>query len=211
MSGIRQREIPIAMAFIALMLVSIGYFIDNLTVRNTVSTVEGWAVIVGAFALGLGTINILISHGRIISKHQGQQWFYSILLVGTMLLMIVLGLFGSTKNPSFKWMYDNLYSPLSSTMSSILGFFFCSAIYRGFKARNVGSVLFLFSAFFVILKNAPLGGFIWPGFESLGGWVLSIPGNAGMRGFLIAYGIGVIAFGLRMVLGYEKGWLGREA
>jgi hypothetical protein len=193
-----------------MMVVSVGYFIAAPTVQDATSTIEGWAVILGAFALGLGAINILIFHSKIIYKRTKGQWYYSVLLVGTMLLMIAVGLAGPIGDPAFVWMYSNFYTPLAATMSSLLGFFFCSAVYRGFKARNVGAILFLLAAFFVILKNAPLGGAIWPGFESLGSWILDYPGNAGMRGFIIAFGIGVIAFGIRNVLGYERGWLGRE-
>ena len=210
MSVIKGREIPLVIAFVTAILGSVGYFIAVPAIQAGISTVEGWAVTIAAFALGLGAINMIFYNAKLISKRTPGRWYYSIITLASMILMFSVGYATSLEHPAFEWLYTNVYRALYSTMLSTLGFFVVSAVYRSFKTRNVDASILLISAFLVLLKNAPIGGAIWPGFEIIGAWFMDYLGNAGMRGYYISIGIGVVAFGIRAVLGYERGWLGRE-
>jgi len=60
----------------------------------------------------------------------------------------------------------------------------------------------------MILKNAPIGETIWPGFAIIGRWVNNYPQIIGYRAFWIGVGIGFIAVTVRMMLGKETAFLG---
>ena len=114
------------------------------------------------------------------------------------------------------WIYNYLYSPLSSTMFAILAFFVASASYRAFRARNLDATLLLLAAFFVMLGRVPIGdmlvGFMpehWR-LSDLSSWVMNFPNTAGQRAILIGIALGIVSSSLRIILGIERSHLGGD-
>src|SRR5574341_95221 len=77
-------------------------------------------------------------------------------LLGTLFVGFYSGFSGVNATPQyaysdpgtgFDWVYQNIYSTLSSTMFSMLAFFVGSASYRAFRARNLHATLLLISGF----------------------------------------------------------------
>jgi hypothetical protein len=62
---------------------------------------------------------------------------------------------------------------------------------------------------FVVARNAPALVSLWPGFTTLGDWTMDVVVGGGTRGIVIGAAIGAIATGLRTLIGYETGYLGR--
>ena len=103
--------------------------------------------------------------------------------------------------------YDSFVGPLDATFYSIAIFYMASAAYRAFKFRSAESVILLTCAFLVLLKNAPIGEVIWPGFGTIGNSLMDYPTMGVSRGITISTTLGSVALGLRVLLGKEYSYL----
>jgi len=91
-----------------------------------------------------------------------------------------------------------------------LAFFIASAAYRGFRVRNVESVLLLAAAVIVMIGRVPIGKMIFPYSPEVADWILRVPSMAARRGIFIGIGLGSIATALRVIVGIERTYLGRD-
>lgn len=91
MSFLRQREIPIGITLIAGFLMLIDYYFraEIPQVVGISTTVQRWAVIIAAFALLIGLINITRIHLNHLMKRTRGQWIFSIWCLFIMYLMII--------------------------------------------------------------------------------------------------------------------------
>jgi hypothetical protein len=208
MSLFYKSKVPLIIAgFLSIFLI-LEFFLDLPILRNLSSDLQSWGVVIAAFALGVGVITVA-RNNYIAIKRRDKNWPYFLWGLIMMFVMIVAGLTGDIgKNALFLWLYNNAMTHLASTMYSLLAFYITTAAYRAFRARNVDGTLVLISGVFVILTIAPIGGVIWIGFPIIGQWLLDIPNMAGMRGIIIGVGLGVLALGVRTILGYERAHLG---
>jgi hypothetical protein len=207
MSQIFKKTASAVLLIVAVVL-TFDYFIKDATLRAVATDMNNWAVVIGAFALGLGAYSLTVRHTRAIYQKR-TTWPYSALLLGTMVVFIGLGLFtGSVSSPQYNWIYTLIVQPLSSALYGMNAFFIASACYRAFRARSIESGLLLVAAIFLMLLNAPIGGVIHPVLPQIGKMIWDLSGATGMRAILIGIGIGTLAIGLRIIIGQEKTPLG---
>ncbi|MBS7651769.1 MAG: hypothetical protein QXD04_02500 [Candidatus Bathyarchaeia archaeon] len=212
MSFLRSREIPIGITLIMGFLMLIDYYFkaEIPQVAATSTIVQRWAVIIAAFALLIGLINITRIHVNHLMKRTRGQWIFSIWCLFIMYLMIIVGLVGTVRHPIYQWLYTNVFLPIDAAMYSILALFISSAAYRAFRARNFEAFLMLASGIITMMMNAPIGEIIWKGFPLVGDWIMMVPNVAAQRAFLICVVVGTVSLGIRTLLGMERGYLGRE-
>ncbi len=212
MSLLKGKQIPIGITLVVGLMMIVNYYFGAAlpAVKSTTTLVQNWTVIVAAFALIIGLINISRIHINHLLKRSKGQWFFSLWCLAIMYTMIALGLFGTTKNPGYQWLYNYVFLPVDATMYSSLAFFISSAAYRAFRARNVESILLLSSGVVIMLMNAPIGEIIWTGFPVIGDWIMSVPNVAAQRAIMICVVMGSVSLGIRTLLGMERGYLGRE-
>ncbi|GAH07536.1 unnamed protein product, partial [marine sediment metagenome] len=60
------------------------------------------------------------------------------------------------------------------------------------------------------MAYAPGAGDILPFIVPIGEWIVEVPNNAAGRGVTIGVGVGIVALGLRTLLGREKFMVGVE-
>jgi len=199
----------IVITFIVSIIIIVDFFVPGLNLSSMTSEMQNWGVIIAAFALGLAAVNLIRIHGRRIMLRRG-EWWNSALLLFFLLFMIVVGIFAGTTNTAYAFGFDNILTPLGSTMYAMLAFWIASAAYRSFIARSTEAATLLISGAIVMLGNAPVGKVIWSQFPVLGKWLTSVPNTAAMRGIMIGAAIGAISLGIRIMLGIERGYLGGE-
>ncbi len=114
----------------------------------------------------------------------------------------------------FQFSYRFIYTALGSTMFSILAFFVASAAYRAFKARTLEATLLLLSAFIVMLGRVTFGEMIADitsiDIPQITEWLIDYPNTAGQKAIMIGIALGIISTSLRVILGIEKSYLGRD-
>ena len=222
-----KREIPLFLTAAIGAVMILGFFIPHPWVGVPADFLQQSAVIVVAFGYVLGGANVLRVNLEGISRRD-RDWPYRIVLVASLLVTVAVGLF--VDGPGFQrsgastlWIYNNLFSPMSATMFTLLAFFIASAAFRAFRIRTVEAGLLAAAALIVMLGRVPLGDVLvrpltdhawapqWLREAPLGTiqqWIMDVPQNAAKRAILIGAAMGVMATGLRVILGIERSYLG---
>lgn len=205
-----KTEVPVAIAFIAGMLMIVSLFSQHPVFAEPAAIMRNWAIIITAFAYVLGVANIARISADTV-RTRGRDWGYKVVLLLSLGAMLGAGLTGGIQTGSlFDWGYANLMVPMESTMFSLLAFFIASAAYRAFRARSVEATLLLVTAVVVMLGRVPIGERIWNGLPALTEWIMEVPNMAAKRGIMIGAALGAISTGLKMILGLERSYLGSE-
>jgi len=215
MSSIFQKQVVYLVTAVVVIIMFIDFFFFE---TSTWIGEQGqtWGMVIYNIALGLGAIRMMMSHGRVIQR-RSSNWQYSAMLVALFALTLILGLVGylSTGNPQsnslYDWIFTNPYVSLDATFYAMTGFYVFSAAYRAFRARNLDAALLLIAGCIVLLTNAPIGEVIWNQIPIVGRWFLDYGQVPAMRTFTIVAAFGMLAYGLRALLGREKGYYGEVA
>lgn len=181
----------------------VEYFFQIPIIGSISSQFRSWAVVIAAFAMGLGTINLLQVHfDKIAKKREGMEG--SIVFIISLFITIIIGLTAGQPSDAYQFIFQRLLVPLGGATFSILAFYLASASYRAFRARNLDTTLLLGSAMFVMLGNVPIGRVISPYLPALSTWLMDVPNNAGWRGIIISVAVGYIGISLRVLLGMQR-------
>ena len=218
-----KRELPLAITAAIGVFMILSFFVPHQAVSVPADFLQASAIIVVAFGYVLGGANVLRVNFDGIYKRQ-PDWPYKILLLVGLIVTFAIGAIdGVEQHGGFlnegtrsKWIYDDLYSPMSATMFSLLAFFIASAAFRAFRIRTVEAGLLALAALLVMLGRVPVGDLAthWlPAPARLGAiqdWIMNVPQNAAKRAILIGAALGVMATGLRVILGIERSYLSGE-
>lgn len=168
----------------------IGYFLVS------------WAAIVTAFALFLGFANVVSVHwSRVRMQKPGAV--YSIVLLLSLFLTLGFGL-GGPLSANGQIIFNYILQPLEATFFALLALFVATAAFRAFRVRSLESFFFVLFAVIVLLGQVPVSLYLWPEFPVIKDWVLNVPTLAGVRGILLGVSLGVIATGLRVLMGADR-------
>lgn len=212
-----RREIPLAITFLIGIFMLVDFFVPHHVVSSSAEEMKQWGTIVIAASILLGVGNLMRVHFNKIRRRR-EGWGYSIV---TMAIMAVMFAFGGpwgtiAEGSAFNWMFLNMQVPLQSTMFSLLAFFIASAAYRAFRLRSAEASLLLIAAIIVMLGRVPLGQLMsrsWPEplqLPNMTEVIMAYPNMAAFRGILMGAALGVMAMGLRIILGIERSYLGGE-
>jgi hypothetical protein len=214
--------VPVVLTALVGLLLILSFFVPHPVIADPAQILQDWAIVIVASGYVLGTANVYKVNGESAIKRQ-KDWAYKWVLLGSMTIVMVLGFFysGGTRfldtGSPFKWMYDYMYSPMQSTMFSLLAFFIASAAFRAFRIRTIDASLLAIAALIVMVGRVPIGNLITSGLPEAwqlptwANWFLEWPQNAAKRGIAIGAGLGVMATGLRIILGIERSHMREEA
>ncbi len=214
-----KREFPLFLTAAIGLFMILSFFVPHQVVSVPADFLQQSAIIVVAFGVVLGGANLLrVNLEGVVRRQPG--WPYKLVLVAALVATVAIGLIEGRnfQAPGTRstWIYDQVYAPMSSAMFSLLAFFIASAAFRAFRIRTVEAALLAIAAFIVMMGRVPLGGVLTAGFpkalriESWAQWVLDVPQNAANRAILIGAALGVMATGLRVILGIERSYLSGE-
>ncbi len=208
-----KREIPIVITLVAGLFMLIAFFVPHPQVRNLYEDMQNWAIVVVGCTYVLGVANLLRINLRQVSRRE-RDWPFKLVLIAGLLVTMAVGFSEWTHytdvDSRFQWIYGTFYSPMTATMFSLLAFFIASAAFRAFRIRSVEAMLLAIAAFILMLGRVPLGAAIHPAIPAAADWLMEIPQNAAKRGILIGAALGVMATGIRVILGLEKTYGGGD-
>jgi len=212
-----KRQLPLALVFIFGIFMIIQYFVPHESSEWVFEFLLDWIYIIGIFALALGIWSLIrVSWDKV--KYRKENWFYSLVTLFGLFAMIVFGFdylrnfqtAEGLQNFMFRHFFDYIMIPIQATMFSLLAFFIASAAYRAFRARSLLATLLLVAALIVMLRFNPYFGPISPYLEKTASWLLNVPNLAAKRAIVIGVGLGIVATALKVILGIERAYLGKD-
>ena len=209
-----KRQLPLLITGIMGVAFALQYYIPHPVSEEAITHISKWMQIISGFALVLGLASLFQVHAVKI-KRQVPGWGYSVILYLAMLVTMTVGLFWSKGETTVNgvqtglgWIYNYTMVPLQATMFSILAFFIASAAYRAFRARTREAAVLLVAAVIVMMGRVPLGQFLLPWTWDVTQWLLNVVNSAVRRAILIGVSMGAVALSLKIILGYERSYLG---
>ena len=205
-----MRSGPLVLTFLVGTTLIALFFIPHHQAQAVNAKLLEWATVVYAFALILGSISLWSTHARKI-RLKSDGWPYSIVTLVALVVVTGLGVGqGVAEGTVVSRIYNMVNSPLASTMFALLAFFIASAAFRAFRARNVEATHLLVTAVLMMIGRVSIGEFIWKGFPGFTEWLLDVPNLAAKRAIAIGVGLGAVSIALKIILGIERGYLGRS-
>lgn len=207
-----RRDLPLAITFLVGIIAVLDYYTTLEAVTSTFTVIKNWGVVLQAFALGLGAVNLFRVHGKRLSERTREDWMFSGWLLLMMVLFVVVGL-GTGKydaGTSYAWIYNALYLPLGATVYSSLAFYMAYGSYKVLRARNFEAALLFITAVLVIIGNTPFFPANVPALFHMREWIFGPIVSGAYRGIRIGVGIGAVVLGIRTLVGLETGYLGRR-
>jgi len=206
---------PLVFAFLVGTLMLAQFFIPHPSFLTMYNLVLDWKQVVFGCTLILGVVSLMKFHVKRVET-KARYWPFSIVTLVGFFAMTISALIWKTQSGPYRWMFDYIQMPMQATMFSLLAFFVASAMYRAFKARTVNAALLLSAGVIVMLGRVPIGNYI--AFDALGRhfalpqlstWILDVPNLAAKRGILIGVGLGMASTAIKVILGIERGYLGK--
>lgn len=218
-----KREFPLFLTGAIGIFMILSFFVPHQVVSVPADFLQTTTIVLVACGYVLGGANVLRVNATTILKRQ-PGWPYRLVLVASLIATVAFGLVdGCAQRGGFlnegtrsKWIYDQLYSPMSATMFALLAFFIASAAFRAFRIRTTEAALLAVAALVVMLGRVPLTNALTEWLpeglrlQALQEWIMEVPQNAAKRAILIGAALGVMATGLRVILGIERTYLGAE-
>jgi hypothetical protein len=185
-------------------VVLLGYFLQfDLLVNLRIVLLE-WATILVATALLIGVVNLFIVHWRKSTTDQPNRVNSIALLAGLTITLGVAGWFGPTDQYSL-WIFNYILIPIEASLMGILAVVLIYAGVRLLRRKpNLLSIVFIATAVVILLMSGPLFGIDIPGLAELRIWIGKVPAVAGARGILLGVSLGIIAAGLRILMGADR-------
>ncbi len=185
-------------------VVLLGYFLQvDLMVNLRIVLLE-WATILVAVALLVGVVNLFTVHFRKSAADQ-QNRINSIVLISSMTItLLVAGWFGPT-HPYSLWIFNYIQIPVEASLLAILSVVLIYAGVRLLRRKpNLLTIVFIATAVIILLMSGALFGIDIPGMSELRIWIGKVPAVAGARGIILGVSLGIVAAGLRILMGADR-------
>jgi uncharacterized membrane protein YidH (DUF202 family) len=213
-----KKEIPLLLVFVTGCFMAIQFFVPHAISEWVYEYMLDWTIIIGIFALALGIWSFIRVHSQKIQRKK-ENWQYSIIAIAGLVSMILFGtslmqFLGAEslglESYMFRSFFNHIMIPIHSTMFSLLAFFIASAAFRAFRAHSPLATVLLLSALIVMLRFNPYLGPFGDLDADAASWILNFPNMAAKRAIVIGIGLGMVATALKVILGIERTYMGRD-
>lgn len=199
-----RAPVSTAIAIAVGLIVLLGYFlpVDQITTLRVI--LLDWGVILAAVALLIGIGNLIYVHQQKVAQAQASSVYSMVLLIALFLTLAVVGWFGPTHSNSM-WIFNYIQVPIESSLLAILAVLLAYALARLLRRRtDPFSLVFVATTVIILISTAPLLGVEMPGLGDLRAWITQVPAVAGARGILLGIALGIIATGIRILIGADR-------
>jgi hypothetical protein len=206
-----KRQVPLFLVFISGLIMVIQYFVPHPVSEFVFTYANDFVIVIGILALPIGIYSLLRrtwEKGRADPKER----IYSIATFVGFVIMVSTGLRRESFEPGtlFMQLFQNVLVPAQATLFAMLAFYIASAAYRAFRVRTILAAVLLITAFVVMLRMVPLPGPLSTWNSELVRWILAVPNMAAKRAIIIGVGLGAITYSMKVLLGIERSYMGRD-
>ncbi len=207
-----KRQLPITLVFVSGLVMVMQYFVPHQASQSLLTYANDFVIVIGILALPIGIFSLLnVTWQK--ARHQPNERLYAIVTLAGFLVMVLSGLKRDwTIAPTglHRRIFGNVLVPAEATLFSMLAFYIASAAYRAFRVRTWLAGILLGTAFIVMLRMVPLPGPLYSWNSGIVRWILSVPNLAAKRAIIIGVGLGSIAYSMKILLGIERSYMGRD-
>lgn len=191
------------------LIVLAGYFIKSPLLLNVRTVLLEWATILAAVAVLVGIANLFTVHWGKLTSGKGSGIYSGISIVSLVLTLGIVGWFGLTNIYSL-WIFNYIQLPVEGSLMALLAIILVLAGIRLLRRKsNMLSIVFIVTAMVILLATGPLFGITVPGLAELRTWIAQVPAMAGARGLLVGIALGIVATGLRILMGSDRPYGGK--
>jgi hypothetical protein len=190
-------------AIVAGVVVLVGYFTPWLAGARALFL--QWAVILAAFALLIGVVNLLSVHLKKMGKSKKGGIFSLALWVAFFITVGVVALDGPDGSKSV-FLFNNIQIPVEGSLLTLLVVTLAVASIRLLRRKaGLFTYIFIGTAFLVLLGTAPLYGIGEVSYlYQVRTWIAGVLSVAGARGVLLGVALGTVATGIRVLMGVDR-------
>lgn len=206
-----RKEIPQFIVLVAGVFMALQFFVPHSYSQFLYRYALDWLIIIGIFALALAVWSFIrVSYEKI--QRKAENWPYAVVSLAGLFTMVFAGLWfmGGLESYLYRHFFSFIMIPIQSTMYALLAFFIASAAYRAFRARSLLATVLLLAALVVMLRFNPFLGPLGEPIAGLADWILNYPNLAAKRAIAMGIGLGIVATALKVILGIERGYMGRD-
>lgn len=200
-----------AFALIAIVVgatVLLGYFIQIPLLQELRTTILSWALILTSVVLLVGILNLLLVHLRKIRTEEKNS-LYSLFLVIALLVTFVIALVFGPASPWSVWIFDYVLLPVETSLIALLAVMLVYALARMFwRGVTLFNLIFAAIVLFMLAVPALLSWMSFPLLSILHAWITQVWALAGARAILMGVALGIIATGLRILIGADRPYEG---
>jgi hypothetical protein len=213
-----HTPISVAIAIGAGLIVLLGYFFGTnasgeITLLGILQSyfLRG-AIVVAGVALLVGVYNLTAVHAKKI--RQRDETIYSFITVLALLLTLLVGIFDLVRTylqgePGLRytrWIFENIQLPIESSLMAMIAISLTYAAIRLLSRRlNFMSVVFSVVVFVLLMGAIPaVAASDFNIITSIRNWILSVPAVGGARGIVFGMALGIIATGIRILMGTDR-------
>ena len=207
-----KRELPILLVFITGLVMVVQYFVPHQASEFVFTYANDFIIVIGILALPIGIWSLVSANVR-KARFDRSERFYSLVTLAGFLVMVLTGLKREWANDPqglHRLLFQNVLTPAQATLFAMLAFYIASAAYRAFRVRTILAGILLATAFVVMLRIVPLPDPVGGWNRDLVRWILAVPNMAAKRAIVIGVALGSVAYGIKVLLGIERSYMGRE-
>jgi hypothetical protein len=199
-----KAPVYVAIAMAVGLLVLLGYFVNwDLLIAIRIVFLQ-WAVILAGFALIVGVINLAGVHWNKLRKQQPGAVYSLVVLLALVVTLGIVAFSGPAGSWSL-WLYNYVQVPIETSLLAVLAVFLAFAAARLFARRmTTMTLVFLVTALLVMLGMVSLPLIDLPILVEMRVWISQVVAAAGVRGILLGVGLGIVATGLRVLIGADR-------
>jgi cytochrome bd-type quinol oxidase subunit 2 len=200
-----------AIAIASGVIVLAGYFFVSPLLVNVRIELVNWAVILAAFAIFVGLVNLMGVHANKVRKKEKGS-VYSLILVISLLVTLVLGLALRPEHPIVAGLFNSIQVPVEASLMAVLVVSLTYASIRLLRRRlNLMGIIFISIALLVLLGTAPLPflGDVPILSTHIRPFITQVLAAGGARGILIGVALGTLTIGLRILFGADRPYGGK--
>ena len=196
-----MANLPTVLGLVGMFILASLYWTDPgwsfaVTLRNAVTLSLPWPV-------GIVSVLLIRRHVRNIMRSESTLP-YDVVVVGSALVMIALGLISGPGDETLKTLYANINIIGTMAVISAIAISILSPMIRIYRAKTWTMAFLIGLSILAFMTYSPLGQMIHPIIPQLGDFVQTYISGASDSAFWISTYIGALALITRMILLKEK-------